>query len=398
MTFGTLSAYTLISIGRACETTGKYSFRGIWNTAFNPQTAWIIDISISLLCFGCCIFYAAFIGDLSYSLAQAFQLPALFQKRWVDLVLLNLFPLLPLCLMKNLSALQYSSFVGVAGILYTVFFVVLRQYDGSYLKGGKFHLLIDALYRPAPIEGDVNKLLFKVGPGAVTLMNMACVAFTTHYNAINYYTELKNASLGRYKAAIAGGFIGSGIVFALMMTFGYSTFGAAAQPLLLNNYHKTQDTLSSLSRVATVFSIICGYPLMFAGLKTGFFSYYRSTVLHSRFSNVVKDALTSPASITLLSIALLASICGVAIVCTEEDVGIVIGVIGAILGTAVVYVIPAAINLRLLPKMQGKGKGEVYLNKGVVGFGLIFSVVGTISALKEHYPELFGAAAHHKLA
>lgn len=61
-------------------------------------------------------------------------------------------------------------------------------------------------------------------------------------------------------------------VFSTMMLFGFRTFGSAAQTLLLNNYHRTDDPLASLARLATGFSILCGYPLMFAALKTSFFN------------------------------------------------------------------------------------------------------------------------------
>lgn len=180
--FGSLSAYTLISIARACEATGEYSFRGIWSRTLNPNTAWIIDTGITFLCFGCCIFYAAFIGDLSAALAQALGAPAIFHKRWICLVAIHIFPLLPLCLMRNLSALQYSSIVGVLGILFTTGFVVKRQVDGTYQSGGQFHALIDAFYRPNKASHSALEKVFRVGPGAISLMNMACVAFTTHYN------------------------------------------------------------------------------------------------------------------------------------------------------------------------------------------------------------------------
>lgn len=61
-------------------------------------------------------------------------------------------------------------------------------------------------------------------------------------------------------------------VFSTMMLFGFRTFGGAAQTLLLNNYHRTDDPLASLARLATGFSILCGFPLMFAALKTSFFN------------------------------------------------------------------------------------------------------------------------------
>lgn len=61
-------------------------------------------------------------------------------------------------------------------------------------------------------------------------------------------------------------------VFTTMMLFGFRTFGGAAQTLLLNNYHRTDDPLASMARLATGFSILCGFPLMFAALKTSFFN------------------------------------------------------------------------------------------------------------------------------
>jgi len=386
--FGSLSAYTLISIARACEATGEYSFRGIWSRTLHPSTAWIIDAGITFLCFGCCIFYSAFIGDLSAALAQALGAPAVLHKRWLCLVALHIFPLWPLCLMKNLSALQYSSIVGVFGILYTTAFVVKRQCDESYGPSGHFHALIDAVYRPQTPSYSAFEKLFRLGPGAISLMNMACVAFTTHYNGIAYYTELKDRNLSRYSGAVGLGFLASFSVFALMMVFGFGTFGFAAQPLLLNNYHRTQDALATGSRLATAFSIMCGFPLMFAGLKTGFFSLWHSNVESARrLSPRLRVALKSDTVIATVSSLLLAAICGIACLCTEEDVGFVIGVIGAVLGTSVVYIIPALLNTKLLARVKDTAvaKPEKRFNQGLIVIGVVFALLGTYMAIDDQF-------------
>lgn len=187
-----------------------------------------------------------------------------------------------------------------------------------------------------------------------------------------------------------------------MMTFGYGTFGFSAQPLLLNNYHRTRDILATGSRLATCFSIICGFPLMFAGLKTGFFSLWNASVEESTsLSLKTKKSLTGPAVTTLLSVSMLSAICGVAIKCTEEDVGLVIGVIGAVLGTGVVYIIPALMNTRILARGKDpKGQEtERKFNHGIMAVGTIFAVLGTYAALEEHFPGMLGgggkASGHH---
>lgn len=197
--------------------------------------------------------------------------------------------------------------------------------------------------------------------------------------------------------AISLGFLTSGTVFMLMMLFGFRTFGLAAQPLLLNNYHKTADTMATLARLATGFSIVCGFPLMFAGLKTGLFSLFEAKVNDSvSLSKGSKDALLSTTTNRLISTVVLAAICGVACKCTEHDVGFVIGIIGAILGTGVVYMIPAMLNNRLLAGLKG-AEGEKLVNRLLVAVGAVFAVIGTITALEEHFPAIhvFSAAKAH---
>jgi amino acid permease len=103
-----------------------------------------------------------------------------------------------------------------------------------------------------------------------------------------------------------------------------------------------------------------------------------------------KNALKSDAVTNTISTALLSAICFVACLCTEKDVGLVIGIIGAVLGTGVVYIIPAMLNTRLLPKAA---VGERSLNRLLVLVGAVFTVVGTLAALQEHFPGA-GHAGH----
>lgn len=39
--FGIMSAYTMISIGRACEHTRQWSFRGLWADLVGKESAWV---------------------------------------------------------------------------------------------------------------------------------------------------------------------------------------------------------------------------------------------------------------------------------------------------------------------------------------------------------------------
>lgn len=159
-----------------------------------------------------------------------------------------------------------------------------------------------------------------------------------------------------------------------------------------------------------------------------------------------QQALVSEPATATLSTLLLAAICGIACQCTEEEVrrvmwrgvasvgiymsmrtlthvyihtppirpyvhtctptctvpytthnhrhhyqvGFVIGVIGAILGTGVVYIIPALLNGKLLDRVKDAKAAlpEKRLNRAIVAMGAVFAVLGTYAALEEHFPGL----------
>lgn len=385
--FGVVSAYTLISFGRSAQKTGKYSFSGVWAQLIGPGSAWIVEVAMAVMCFGCCVFYSAFIGDLFHSLAGVIPgIPELFKKRAVDLCLLSVFPLLPLCLLKNLSALQYTSFSGLVAILYTVWFVAHRAFDGSYSPGGKFFEAIDLKYRNPFKDSFKTVGLWQVNSGSVTLVNMCCVAFMCHYNGIKYYEELKKRSVKRYTAGVGFGVLGSFAVFVCMMLMGFKTFGPSCQALLLNNYHKTDDSLATLARFACGCAILCGYPLMFAALKTSFFSAaHELTAKFKSTKHLSNRFLTDTGLQTFITVALLGAVTAIGCNKGEEDVAVVVGLIGALLGGSANFIIPALLNLKLL-RIENKKMGlislsEASINRAIIVLGAVIMVVGTASTI-----------------
>ena len=203
--FGALSWYSLVSFARAAEavltapeeSSAGESLSAVWERLV-PQghlTKYIPDLGCVLLTLGCLLFYSAFIGDLFGSLVSGVTvLPPFLRKRWSVLLVLHAVPILPLCLIQDLSALQYSSMTGLVGIVYTIFFVGKRLVDGSYAAGGRFFDLMPAKFQPAAQLGGVvakssssSSILGYVmdlpafhctGQGLLTLMNMCCVACT----------------------------------------------------------------------------------------------------------------------------------------------------------------------------------------------------------------------------
>merc|ERR1740130_46080 len=105
--FACAAAYMMYLVSRSMEITGQSSYAKMWIQVVGPRTAWVPPFTIFCVCFGCCLAYACMFGDLFAGCMPGFGLS--FATRTVCLIVLACFPLLPLCLMKDLSALAPTS-------------------------------------------------------------------------------------------------------------------------------------------------------------------------------------------------------------------------------------------------------------------------------------------------
>lgn len=188
--------------------------------------------------------------------------------------------------------------------------------------------------------------------------------------------ELKTRTLPTLKGVMVAGIGGTALVFWCMMMLGYATFGRHSQALLLNNYHGSQDLMASVARAFTGIAIISGYALMFAGLKAAVFSLTKLDRL------TVQNRASKQ---TALSVVFLAVIAIAACFVTEHELATVIGIVGSVFGSVVIYIFPAIISNSLLKMKDKKGnaltkpffKGEHIFNNMMILFGAVFAVLGT---------------------
>ena len=388
--FGAMSAFTMTSFAKMASETRSTSIGELWAKLIGPQTKWVADLAVFSLCFGCCIFYSAFAGDIFGALSTALGVRGLLARRSVVLGLVSLLCLLPLCLLEDLSALQFSSLLGVGGIAYTLLFHLLRAVDGSYAPGAT--MLSDFAPKALPRwPSKARKFrLWSLDSGAFVLVNMLCVAYLAHYNAINYYSELEDASPQRYQRAVYTGFGIAAGVFAGMMCLGYSLFGSATQPLILNNFHKSKDALATGARLATGLAITFAYPLMFNGVKSSMNALLPTKLVAAKAADGKAVLVLSAETKRLRTgavFAALAAITAVAFQCGEEDVSLVLGIVGSVLGCGVAYVLPGYLGLvrqrvRKLAKLPNS-KAEVAINHALVGLGTAFGALGVWMTLQE---------------
>ena len=94
--------------------------------------------------------------------------------------------LLPLCLLKNLSALAPFSLVGSLGMIYTAVAMVIRYLGKAYTSTGNFGMDCAPALRPAFGSVGAEGILT---PSAAILVGMLSTAYMAHFNApkVNLY-------------------------------------------------------------------------------------------------------------------------------------------------------------------------------------------------------------------
>lgn len=366
---GAASAYTFSTIARVGAATGGSTYKETWAKVFGEKTAFITDATTIFMCACAGLSYSIIIGDSFASIAKLAGFTGVFASPNAWIIFLSTCVLLPLSLLRDLSALAIGSVIGTAGTLYTALFVFLRLFDKSYQVGGKFNLAIAESMRPVFSAPTAARPLFN--PSMFVLVSMLASAFLAHYNAPKFYNELEapadgSPKLGRFNFVVAAAFGAAAALMGSVMAGGFLTFGSSANGLILNNY-ATSDPLAFLARLGIGMSIIFSYPLNFVGLRDGVLSIAGKAEQGKK--NSVHVAIT---------LALMLLMNGTSLFI--KDLGLIVGLGGAILGSALVYIYPAL--MAACEKSGAMGKAEKLMNWGLTGLGVFFAGLGAAMCLK----------------
>ena len=283
-------------------------------------------------------------------------MPELLKRRDVFLSLFGAAVLFPLSMLRDLKSLAPASIIGLGGMLYTAGVTVLRALDGTYQKGGRLAAALVKEGKALPKFGGA----FSPG-GSLLFISMLATSYLAHYNAAAYYDELENPTLPRYNRVVYGGFAMAVGFFVAIAAAGHRTFGAASQGLILNSFAGA-DKLANAARAGGV-AVACTYPLLFKGVRDGYFDI-------AKVSPANQEKQRTPATIAMVALTVLAGI-------KITDLGFVVAFGGAILGSAIIYVIPSQIALSACKKGKlALGGAEKLACRSINVMGYVLAVLG----------------------
>lgn len=354
-----LSSCMFLAIGSACSTTKQSTFKGVGSVAVSARFAAFVNVICVLKTMDSSLMNSMVISSSCTKILQSFGLPV---ARFYVLVF-SFAGLLPLCLLRDLSALRNVSLLGMLGTIYTLLFMVYRLFDGTYATGGVYLERLEMSSRPNFGNG-VNMLGTSWKTGVVVCM--ASTAFLAHYNAPRFYQELADKS--KFPVVVLASFGCAWLLSIGFMVVGYLTFGDAVAGNVLTGY-AASDPLATIARVGMAASIICSYPLIFSGLRNGAMELFS-----------IRDEFRIPLTLSMLGAVKFAA-------ASLDDISIIVSLAGAVYGALLVCIIPAIMFLGAasLPEKGGAtvASWQRGLAKLVMPVGVILGVGGVIVTLSK---------------
>ena len=202
---------------------------------------------ISFLCCSVCIIYSGILGDVFTPIFYHYNiLPAQYNHRSSNIILITIFVLFPMSLLKNLSAFKYTSFLGFLSVLYTTIFICYRALDGSYdAETGYYVNPIGSGTNTSEAIGFIpitkptfhHVTIWSVNFATLIMMSNYGLAYNAHYNSPIFYRELNNTNSSRFSKMVFSSYTILIGLYVITMVAGYKTFGDTCKGNILLNYH-----------------------------------------------------------------------------------------------------------------------------------------------------------------
>eukprot|EP00929_Paragymnodinium_shiwhaense_P010576 TRINITY_DN11534_c0_g1_i1.p1 TRINITY_DN11534_c0_g1~~TRINITY_DN11534_c0_g1_i1.p1 ORF type:complete len:566 (+),score=104.14 TRINITY_DN11534_c0_g1_i1:126-1823(+) len=327
-----LSVFTMWLIAKTAQLTGEKDFSAQWRTVVGGRLAWLPNAVVVVSCFAASVASLCMISDIFVEVLPALPWPFGGMARAAFLFVLTVFALIPLCLLRQLSAFSFSSTVAMASVLYTLLAMVMRYADGEYAPGGKFWVEL-ALQDPKmePDKPNQSKHLFSFGVNSFVFLNTLSYSFCCHFNGNRYYRELRDHTPSKMLVCTAAAMGVLTVVVMVTSFVGFSTFGGHSSGDILSSYSK-DDKVMNVARLCIGVSMVAEFPFGFLAMREAL-----EELLKQVFPTYGPE-LDIVWKQNVLSIVLVVLMASLSARCT--DLPLVVGLVGSVFGYIVIVSLP----------------------------------------------------------
>jgi amino acid permease len=321
---GFFSALSFLFLAIPTEKYQKFSYKDLLTTAFHRHAGKAMDVVLFFYTFGVLIEYAKIVSQVMPKACQKIANGdvGVYDNDWFWLVLASI-PFWCFSSFKQLSHLRWTSYLGIVTIYYVVVLIIARFFLSTYSNTPYSY-----------VSNDVRWWAMDVG--FLKGFPVLSVCYSCHYNIPPYYGELKDRSIRKFSKAVMVALpliTGTYVVTGLL---GYLMFGHAATVQSGGNVMQgfsSNDLPATIGQLGLFIHFCSVFPIVAMGTRRSFNQVIFGTPWHPIPLYVVEAFFIVGLACVLAYFA--------------SGVEVVVSIIGSLFSISIVYIIPAAIFLRL---------------------------------------------------
>ncbi|XP_069085186.1 sodium-coupled neutral amino acid symporter 1 [Pleurodeles waltl] len=359
-----LSVYSINLLLKCSKETGCMVYEKLGEQVFGTPGKLVVFGCTSLQNVGAMLSYLFIVktelpSAIKFLMGKDVEFSAWYVDGRILVVVVTIAIILPLCLLKNLGYLGYTSGFSLTCMFFFLIVVVYKKFHIPCplpeLNGTMHSLPNDK----STIEEMCTPKYFTFNSKTVYAMPTLAFAFVCHPSVLPIYSELKDRSQKKMQMVSNVSFFAMFSMYLMTAIFGYLTFYGNVHSELLHTYQSKTDVLLLTVRLAVITAVILTVPVLFFTVRSSLFELARKA----------KPNICQHVTVTLILLAILDLL--VIFIPSMKDI---FGVIGVTSANMLIFILPASLYLKITKGDEDEYKQRLWAF-AFLALGALFSLV-----------------------
>lgn len=354
---------TMLVLAYCSDINGDTTYHDVLLSTCGRKMQQVAATSILVTCYGVSVTFLIIIGDqydrLFLSMFGRDFCQTIYLSREFTIAVTATLFILPICYFQRLDFLKYASSLGIFAMLYPVFLTVYMYYTQTD---------VPTFREPVPGESTFTSMM-----DVVSIIPVICFAYQTHEVLVPIYANMEDRRIGNLTKSTIVCMSILFLIYSLMGTYGYLTFGMSIKPDIMQMFDATRPSVL-IGIGALIIKMITTYPLLvicgrgaFDGLYAEIFNIPTEVfILHEKKRRII---ITTFWFISTVTISV-----------TLSNIGVVIELLGC-LACANIFIFPGMCMVGMFMKRRKFQlsrpllilcSGVVMIGAGTLLFALVF--------------------------
>ncbi|XP_028602088.2 sodium-coupled neutral amino acid symporter 1 isoform X1 [Podarcis muralis] len=359
-----LSIYSINLLLLCAKETGCMVYEKLGEQIFGTPGKFIVFGSTSLQNTGAMLSYLFIVkNELPAAIKFLMGEEETFSAWYVDgrllVVTVTFCIILPLCLLKNLGYLGYTSGFSLTCMVFFLIVVVYKKFEIPCRLDEKNATASLSPNSSIAYVDTCQPKYVTINSKTVYALPTITFAFVCHPSVLPIYCELKDRSQKKMQMVSRISFFAMFVMYFLTAIFGYLTFYETVSSDLLHKYQNKDDILILTVRVAVIAAVILTVPVLFFTVRSSIFELTRKTKFHLCRHVVVTVILLAIINLLVIFIP------------SMKDI---FGVVGVTSANMLIFILPSSLYLKITHQDGSKLIQRIWASL-FLALGVMFSLV-----------------------